>query len=845
MKKKLFYAFCGFLLMSFSAKVTQGQTPNPPQLKALSSQQPEILKSSSNVSNDLKVLYQKHLAERNKAQAKPIVPVTSGLQKFIQVRGNDVLLDITVRGDNAKARVELEKIGFKVKAVFGRVISGSLAIEALLQLETLPNVKFARPAYKPMHRSSSTGAVKWRAEGDSSIKPVISQGDTALRSYIARQKYKVNGKGVKVGILSDSYNNLGTADSGVRKGELPGPDNPFGFETPVEVLEDLDFGGIDEGRAMAEIVHDVAPGAKIGFHTAFNGQADFAQGIIDLADKGYKVINDDVFYFAEPFFQDGIIAQAVDQVKEKGVTYFSAAGNQGRQSYESDFRGDSLPFGALFSNVHNFSAPGNPPVYFQPFKIPTFGETLFILQWDDPFLSAGGAGANSDVDIYLLDSLGKIVAAGNEDNITSGDPIDGIYYFNNTASTSFYILITKVNGPDPSHLKYIFYGAGGFPYTTPPIPGINAPTLVGHAKATGAIATAAAFWLRTPAYGSDTPRVEPFSSLGGVANLFDKEGNRISPVKRKKPEITSVDGGNTSFFPPAIYFGNQDIRADADTFPNFFGTSAAAPHAAGVAALMIEAQKLNTITPDQIKGILADNAIDMNDRYTTGFDKGFDFNTGYGFIQADKAVAAVKYPNVYVEDLRLEAICSYDPATTRNWKIINPNPFAVEAHWLLVGFPQADNIVVPPGEKTFSTNTASYMGLPVPNVVIIDWKDNLGATHVDVAYSTTARCGQEIVSEKNSDRRLAGVADEKTTAKPNTVAVYPNPATRNFKVYLALNKPQNIEMSLYSIDGKVLYQKTGLSNGVVDIDASAYKPGLYVLRVRQGEFTKTLKLVKQ
>jgi hypothetical protein len=80
--------------------------------------------------------------------------------------------------------------------------------------------------------------MKRRIEGNSPT-PVISQGDTAQRSHIARNKYKVNGKGVKVGILSDSYNNLGTADIGVKNGELPGPGNPFGLTKQVQVLETL------------------------------------------------------------------------------------------------------------------------------------------------------------------------------------------------------------------------------------------------------------------------------------------------------------------------------------------------------------------------------------------------------------------------------------------------------------------------------------------------------------------------------------------------------------------------------------------------------------------------------
>ena len=95
----------------------------------------------------------------------------------------------------------------------------------------------------------------------------------------------------------------------------------------------LPFG--DEGRAMLQIVHAVAPGASLAFYTAEDSEADFATGIGALAAAGATVIADDVAYFDEPFFQDGIVAQAVDAVEAKGVAYFSAAGNDGTLSYEN------------------------------------------------------------------------------------------------------------------------------------------------------------------------------------------------------------------------------------------------------------------------------------------------------------------------------------------------------------------------------------------------------------------------------------------------------------------------------------------------------------------------------
>ena len=123
--------------------------------------------------------------------------------------------------------------------------------------------------------------------------------------------------------------------------------------------------------------------------------------------------------------------------------------------------------------------------------------------------------------------------------------------------------------------------------------------------------------------------VESFSSAGGVPIIFDVNGNRLStPYIRNKPGITAPDGTNTKFF------GSFDFEADG--FPNFFGTSAAAPHAAAVAALLLEAQP--SFSPNDVYEALEQTALDMDDPCTPRFDDGFDFATGWGLIQADQAL---------------------------------------------------------------------------------------------------------------------------------------------------------------------------------------------------------------
>ena len=86
---------------------------------------------------------------------------------------------------------------------------------------------------------------------------------------------------------------------------------------------------------MAEIIFDTAPGIRhMLFTTGTGGAATRAAGIDNLVTAGAKVIADDTFQITEPFFQDGIVAQAVDRAKAAGVTYLVSAGNRARQSWE-------------------------------------------------------------------------------------------------------------------------------------------------------------------------------------------------------------------------------------------------------------------------------------------------------------------------------------------------------------------------------------------------------------------------------------------------------------------------------------------------------------------------------
>ena len=191
------------------------------------------------------------------------------------------------------------------------------------------------------------------------------------------------------------------------------------------------------------------------------------------------------------------------------------------------------------------------------------------------------------------------------------------------------------------------------------------------------------------------------------------------------------------------------------------------------------------------------------------------------------------------------ALCSDDPGKTRNWKIINPNPFEVKVHWFLTGFGQDNKTTVQPGDTYFSTQTAYYRNRPVPNIVILDWEDNFGFTRFDLASATTNECKNDVaVTGVLSAGDQATIVKEKPV-KPEIADVFPNPSRSQFKLYLSLNNPGKADLTLYSESGKMLYRNNVQGSGIYDIDASTYTPGLYLLKIKQGSFTKTLKLIKQ
>lgn len=501
---------------------------------------------------------------------------TDGSNLYVEVRG---------RGEYGAFLQAIQDAGLQLRAAIDQPVllaEGFVSLANIPSLASLNEVISVLPVYR-LHGTDSRGAASNAAE-------------TTLGADVIRNLFGIDGTGVTVGVISDSANQVGGGlAASITTGDLP--------LLNVGTFLDIEGppGSSDEGRAMMELIHDIAPGAILRFASGVGGEAAFATAVNTLVSNGANIVVDDLNgLLIEPFFYDGVAAQAVANAVASGVHYFSSAGNRGLSGYETVYRGFEL--GQVYE-VHDFSASGGvhatQRVTLQP------GTTTFVFQYDDFWGSV-----QTDLDFFIFDLEGNFVASGTDDNTLTQVAREIVSVTVETTTTADIQILRRLVGNAPTRWKYIAFNDPVIEEWTTEAGAMVTAHNPGHNAVSDAISVAAA--------NAATPTTPAsYSSVGPVTRVFDSAGNRLSSLEiRNKPDVTAHDGVNTT----------------VPGFATFFGTSAAAPNAAALAALVLDFDP--SLTPAQLKSALLNGAQDIS-------TPGYDFKTGFGVINGFSTIMQV------------------------------------------------------------------------------------------------------------------------------------------------------------------------------------------------------------
>lgn len=487
-----------------------------------------------------------HLAPVAASRSTPLVRANKAGEVQVYVETSSLEPAALVRLEAAGLRIEL------TNETYG-LIQGWVAIERLSALAE----RITPPSYATPRAGS-----------------VLTEGDAILNTDQLRALDGVDGTGVKVGVISDGVEEMADA---VASGDLPPGITTFGTcGAPTSC---------DEGTAMLEIVHDLAPGAELGFCASATSM-DFLNCLPLLKDTfGAQVIVDDMGFILEPYFEDGIVAQGVKAIGDD-VVYVSAAGNDGTQHHQAPFIPVSFvdPDGAGTFVVHDSglaagqaSSP-NLPVTLQPGQL-----VVAHLQWDDPFDNA-----TTDFNLVAVDAGGHFINASI--SVQPPEPPQEILIIVNPALSPVLInfqIESNFVAPGPHTVELFLVGPD------PDAFNIVQGSIYGHPAVPNVLAVGA---IGASDPGNDD--IGDFSSQGPSTIAFP------ASESRPKPDVASIDG--------------VSVTGTGGFSSTFFGTSAAAPHVAGMAALLKELAP--GATPAQIRDAIRQGAVDLG---APGFDMVF------------------------------------------------------------------------------------------------------------------------------------------------------------------------------------------------------------------------------
>jgi hypothetical protein len=475
-------------------------------------------------------------------------------------------------------------------------------------------------AIVPYDKVDAVAALPWVAAVRPTIAPAIDVGPitsegVTLHNADSAQTAGFTGAGQKVGAISGDVDNLAYSQA---QGELP---------ADVQVIEQAAYDD-DEGTAMLEIIHDMAPDAKLAFNSTGDTLTQYVGAFHNLADAGVTMITEDIALDDEPAFQQGIGAATAEALAQHGIWVSSSAGNLGaRHAPRVPAVGTGHgPDGAVGPFVNCPAAPTN-TVNLRgtdnTYNLNLLPGATFLatLQWSEPraIYPTAGQGGFTNLDLYVVDASGTTCLASSNAVQANGvgDTIEQLVYQNTTGAPQPVRLVVNVAGtssavrPPLLDLRWRAFTAGVQTLDPPDRAGSLNPdsNYLGFATSAGAVNASVS---TDPA----TVPLEPYSAAGPVqvGVTTQCQSGKAGPCQGRPaadfktfaaPNWAASDGVSVS---GAGGFGSGTCPTTVNGQCRFYGTSAAAPSAAGVAALVRQANG-GTTAPRNLNSLLAALAV--------------------------------------------------------------------------------------------------------------------------------------------------------------------------------------------------------------------------------------------
>jgi hypothetical protein len=409
-------------------------------------------------------------------------------------------------------------------------------------------------AFLRAHPQVAFAQLPWR--GVPTVGPNQSEGATILRPA-QTECLGADGAGATVAVLDAGFQDL---DKSMAAGELP------------EVLGNVAQTGGAHGTMCAEVVADVAPGARIlpVMGGSFSAVQNLAKKIVNGNPDTIEIVSHSVIWLGMGFGRhEGPACAVTDLVRSAGVAWVNAAGNSsGGQFYKAQF------VDADKDGLHDFQ-PGEPHLIF----VQGHGGAIQLsLDWDDYELRT----QNFDLALYRLGEGGKweLVDSSRHEHGPYQPPYETIQIDNPGPGVYGAVVEAKKGTKSGTWMRLINLGGGGSTFSVWHNNGnIYDPASCDHVLTVGAIY-----------HGHyDKGPLEGYSSYGPT------------PDGRLKPEVMAPTGVKTS----------QGA---------FFGTSAACPHAAGLLAVYARSMGLPALEalPYMVADAVPMGDADPDDSYGNG-----------------------------------------------------------------------------------------------------------------------------------------------------------------------------------------------------------------------------------